>query len=508
MKRKADSGRKGMGGIEALAEAPSVLLPYQQRWIADQAPVKFCEKSRRVGITWAEAADDVLFAATDGKAGDDVLYISYNQDMTREYIDTCATWARHFNKAATEVKEFLFLDEGEKEIKAFRIDFASGHKIMALSSRPTNLRGKQGRVVIDEAAFVENLGELLKAALALLMWGGQVRVISTHNGEENEFNSIILEIRAGKKPYGLHRITLDNALEEGLFRRICLVRGIDWSAEAEGAWRQTLIDQYGEAAGEELFCTPGHGSGAFFHGALVEACMSEDIPVLRWSCRAEFAERAEALREAAAKEWCESMLGPVVRGLDGNRPTYFGEDFGRSGDLTVILPLQEGERLKYRAACAIELRNIPFRQQEQVLFWLVDRLPRFRGGALDARGNGQYLAEVAMQRYGAWRIQQVMLSVEWYRDNMPRYRAAFEDGAILLPRDGDILDDHRAVRMERGVAKVPEGYKGKGRDGAQRHGDSAVAGALGWFAATQTKGGPIEFESTGIKRESLGTENF
>ena len=36
--------------------------------------------------------------------------------------------------------------------------------------------------MIDEAAFHDDLPELLKAALAFTMWGGVVRVISTHNG--------------------------------------------------------------------------------------------------------------------------------------------------------------------------------------------------------------------------------------------------------------------------------------------------------------------------------------
>lgn len=49
----------------------------------------------------------------------------------------------------------------------FRIKFASGFEIMALSSAPRGLRIKQGVVIIDEAAFVDNLKELLKAALAL-----------------------------------------------------------------------------------------------------------------------------------------------------------------------------------------------------------------------------------------------------------------------------------------------------------------------------------------------------
>ncbi len=38
------------------------------------------------------------------------------------------------------------------------------------------------------------------------------------------------------------------------------------------------------------------------------------------------------------------------------------------------------------------------KQQEQVLFWLCDRLPRRDGIKMDARGNGQYLAEQAAER--------------------------------------------------------------------------------------------------------------
>ena len=65
------------------------------------------------------------------------------------------------------------------------------------------------------------------------------------------------------------------------------------------------------------------------------------------------------------------------------------------------------------------------------------------GGAFDARGNGQFLAEVAMQRYGASRIQQVMLSEGWYREHMPPVKAALEDGTLDgLPKDADILAEH------------------------------------------------------------------
>ena len=208
--------------------------------------------------------------------------------------------------------------------------------------------------------------------------------------------------------------------------------------------------------------------------------MKAGIPILRWEMRAEFSGRPEAHRYSETQAWCDDNLAPVIATLNPALASYFGEDFGRSGDLTVIWPLQIGQDLTRRTPFVVELRNIPFRNQEQVLFYIVDRLPRFTTGAMDARGNGQYLAETAAQRYGA-RIVQVMLSEAWYRENMPRYKAAFEDGTIEIPRDADVLGDHRAIVLENGVAKISE--RRAGSDGKGRHGDSAMAAALAFFAS-------------------------
>lgn len=488
-----------------IGEPPPSLLPYQSAWIADEGPVKVCEKSRRIGLSWSEAADAALLAASD--AGMDVWYVGYNREMALEFINDTAFWVRSYRLAASTAEETVVADE-DRNILAFRINFASGRRVTALSSRPNNLRGKQGKVVIDEAAFHDDLPGLLKAAIALLMWGGRVVVVSTHFGDDNAFNELVNEIRAGKKPYSLHRVTLDDALAEGLYRRICLKQGKDWSREAEEAWRRELIDFYGDAADEELFCIPARAADAYLPRALVEQCMDAGIPVLRWRCDPAFAELPEDERREAAEEWCRENLDPVLDRLPREYPTYFGEDFGRSGDLSVLFPLQERPGLTYRAPCLIELRNVPFRQQEQILYRLADGLPRFRGAAMDAGGNGQYLAEVAMQRYGSWRIRQVTLSVEWYRERMPRYKAAFENRAIAIPRDADVLDDHRAVKMEKGIARVPEGRRTRGRDGGKRHGDAAIAGALAWYAAQNDECGPVEFEGTQVVRGCVSLDGF
>lgn len=473
------------------------MLNYQSKWQADDAKVKVCEKSRRVGLTWCEAAEDALLAAS--MSGMDVFYVGYNKDIAQEYIEDCANWAKYYSKATSKIEEYVFKDENN-DIITYRIKFASGYKILALSSRPSNLRGIQGKVIIDEAAFHDDLNKLLKAALALLMWGGRVIVISTHNGDDSQFNELIKEIRAGKKQYSLHRITFDDALKDGLYKRICLRLGQKWSQTAQDRWREETIDYYGEGADEELFCIPSQGGGTFLPTAMLEACQDKNIPILHLRCSNKFVDEPKRIREKEIKEWCQENLDKLLAVMPQYFPTYFGEDFGRNGDLSVFWLLQEQPELKYRPPFVIELRNVPFEQQKQILFYVCDRLPRFRGGALDARGNGQYLAEVARQKYGQDRILEVKLSQEWYRENMPRFKSAFENKEIAIPKDGDTLDDHRAIKVIKGIAKVPDTGRTKGRDGQQRHGDSAVAHVLAVFATRELKGGPIEFESISRKR--------
>lgn len=464
---------------------PPVFLPYQRdlmQAVRDHSVV-VVEKSRRTGYSWAAAAIATLVAGAEKAAGgQNVFYMGYNLEMAREFIGYVGTWATQLTPAAAAMDEEILTDpdKPERDIKAFRATLASGFKVLALPSVARALRGMQGLVIIDEAAFHEELAEVLKAAFALLIWGGKVVVISTHDGDDNPFNGLVNDIRAGRKPYHLLRCTFDDALADGLYRRIRFVQGQPWSAADEDAWRDEITGFYGDGADEELFCIPRQGSGAYLPAALVEARMEDGVPVLRWEQPAGFTMLAEHLREAEARDWCEAHLKPLLAALDPRLMTCFGEDFGRSGDLTVIWPLQLRADLVRVTPLLVELRNIPFEQQRQVLFYMVDRLPRFVCGCMDARGNGQYLAEVAAQRYGQ-RIAQVMLSVEWYRDNMPPYKAAFEDATIVLPRDADILADHRALVMDKGVARVSERIKGQ--DGKQRHGDSAIAGALAYCAS-------------------------
>ena len=395
-----------------------VLLPYQRRWVADEAQIKIAEKSRRTGLTWAEAASAALHAGTAKSAGGgNHFYVGSNKEMAREFIEAVAMWAKAFDQAAGDIQQEVLEDE-DKDILVFVVHFASGFKVQALSSNPSNLRGMQGNVTIDEAAFHDKLAEILKAALALTMWGSRVSIISTHNGVDSLFNELIEESRADKKRYSLHRITLDDACDQGLYKAICQITRQSWSAAAEQTWKHNLLNDTAtrDDALEGVLLRAQTKRRCLPIAALIESRMV-DAPVLRFEASGDFIAWSEPQRQAEIEGWCNAHLKPLLERLNPAQRHAFGEDFGRSGDLTVIAPVALDQALKRSFPFLIELRNMPFKQQEQLLFYLTERLPRFIGGALDARGNGQYLAEQARLKYGEGLIAEVMLSQSWYLDN-------------------------------------------------------------------------------------------
>lgn len=469
------------------AKAAAVLMQYQVDWIADPALVKIMEKSRRIGLSYAEAADDVLYAAS--AEGANVYYISYNKDMTQGFIQDCATWARAFNAAASKIEESV-LEVEDRQILTFTINFDSGHSIQAFTSNPRNLRskGRPGeRLVIDEAAFVDDLKELLKAAMAMTMWGGQIRIISTHNGDDNLFAELINDVRAGRYDYSLHRVTLDDALHDGLFRKICAVTGKPWSLEAEAAWRQATIARYRPNEDEELFCIPARGGGAWLSRALVESRMRDGRKVIRFTGTAEFNEATPERRASLMQDWIDAELKPLLVFDPGLRHAL-GMDFGRSGDLSGIAPAAISSNLHGAVPFLVELKNVPYNQQLQVLFTIGDALPRLSGMVIDSQGNGSYVGEAAHDKYGSL-VLRLKPTEGWYRDNMPPYKAALEDGTWTLPKNDALLQNHRAIRLVRGVPRMPDA---KTEDGS--HGDNAMACVYA-HAATRLEYGPVNVAS-------------
>jgi phage FluMu gp28-like protein len=482
--------------LDPLAEG--VLMKHQREWIAfiHAHDLSVCPKGRRTGITYATALDDAITAASNKMAGgDNVYYIGDTQEKGLEFIGYCAHMSRVMVSAMAPgwrgVEVFLFEDQlpdgGTRQITSYRIRYASGFQIVALSSNPANIRGLQGIVNIDEAAFHPNVQAVIDAVTALLIWGGKIRIISSHNGDKNPFNQLVVEARAGRNAFKVYEVTFNDAVANGLYERVCLMKGTAPTAEGKRLWYEKIRGAYTnrEAMLEELDAVPRQGSGVAIPTVLIEACMREPRPIVRLVLDTAFAAKGLAYREAWAADWIRQQLNPALELLRKDRVHVFGEDYARHRDFAVTAPASIESDLTRRVPFLLEMQGVPARQQEQILWHLIDHLPNLRAGAMDAGGNGATLAEYTADKYGIERIFQVMLTDAWYRDNMGPFTSAFEDRSIDLPRDADVRSDLQALQKVDGITKLPKLRLADNKDpNLVRHGDAAIALALMWFASS------------------------
>jgi phage FluMu gp28-like protein len=454
-------------GEKALEKLPrgDLLLGYQQRTLAKLktgVQLLVIEKSRRVGLTWGVAADSVLTAAAQISAGgQNVWYMGYDKDMALEFIETCAMWARAFGIVAEDVGEELLDVDGVNEgVQSYRIRFASGFKITALPSVPRALRGKQGKVVIDEAAFHKNVNEVLKSAMALLIWGGQVIVISTHDGVDNAFNLLIDEIRAERRRGEVMKITFEDALADGLYERVQLVgrtKGADLPPKDQ--WEDDIRASYGDDAGEELDCVPKTGAGSLIK--------PEDI--------------AAAEHDDAGKPE-----------LYGKGLVYLGRDVARRRDGAIIYPLElVGDVLWERDH--YEGYNTTFAEQDA---YFDDCFVNYRVAyaGIDQTGMGEPIVEKMQLKYGETRVNGVLLTGPNRLDLAISLQQRFERGLIRIRKgDARLRADLRAIKRAGsdtgGVRIVNEG---------EVHADHF------WALALASRGADMPFQEFGYHSANRG----
>ena len=366
--------------------------------------------------------------------------------MTRGFVADCAGWADRLGRAVESAGEALLEDE-----QVHRLGMASGHQIVGMSSSPRGWRGK-GRpgdvAIIDEAAFVDDLREVLQAALSTRMWGGRVRVLSTHRGESSPFNELVRDVRGGAIPGSLHRVTLRDALADGLHRRICEVAGRPWSPEAEAAWEAELRAQLGAAASEELDCVPGSAAGAWLPWELIRAAEDDDAG------------------------------RPEQR---GGGPAYVGVDVARRRDLWVAVAVERaGGRMWVRELAT--LRDAPFSRQAETLARLVAAHRPVRV-AIDQTGMGEAVVEHAQEAHGRHRVEGVLLTAPRRLDVATALRESLEDGRLRIPPSQALRDDLHAVRVEEGPTGAPRLVAD--RAGTDGHADRFWALALAVAASAE-----------------------
>lgn len=381
-------------------------LPYQVKWITDKARFKVVEKSRRIGMTYAQSYEDVLDAARANKPVD-VWFSSADQSAAKEYILYCAMWAKLFDIAAKDLGEVVI--DSDNDIKALVIEFASGKRITALSSNPKAFRSKGGKLVLDEYAFHKQPEELWKAAIPVITWGFDVRVLSTYNGKGNRYYRIVEDAKKGNR-WSLHTTTLVDAVNQGLADKLM---GRPLTQAERDAW----IEEQREAAGDEetwqqeYMCNPIDEATAWLPWDLIVGCEHEDA-------------------------------GKPELYQGGN--CYVGNDIGRRKDLAVIWVDEEvGDVLFTREV--ISMRGKKFAEQDAELDRVMKRY-NVKRLCMDQTGMGEKPVEDAKRRYGEYVVEGVLFSGPIKQELATVGKQKFEDRRVRIPASREIRESHHAVR--------------------------------------------------------------
>ena len=425
-----------------------LFLPYQQRWLDDASPLKIIEKSRQIGITYVDSCDSVFKAAAI--SGADVYVASRDENAAIQYLEQCKCWARALNYLAEDLGARLI--HSKRDIKAYVLKFASGWCIYCLSSHPDALAGKHGHIKLDEFALHKDQLELYTVAKGCIQWGFQLSIISTHRGATCWFNQLLREIKEQGNPkrWSHHRVTLRDAVAEGLVDRINAISGANETpTQFLERIRRESVDQ--EHYDREYDCQPADENTAFLNHELITGCETS-------GCLKHF-------------EYLEASQHPL----------YIGMDVARKKHLCVI---DVGEKIGdvIWDRLRLEYLDKTFTEIEDDLYRIL-KLSNVKRCCIDATGMGIQLSERAKDRF-KWKVEPVNLSAPVKEELAYDLLRAFEDRRLRIDSDPRLRADLRGVKK---LVTIAGNIRFAG-DTDDSHCDRFWAKALRQHAARTPKG--------------------
>ena len=279
---------RGLNGDSDLAVSRYFLL-WQTAWIFDDSPMRLAEKSVRIGWTYGDGFKNVRKRLRNKKR--DYLFQSKDYPTALEYLKVCEgfcdifNWARSIVSRGEEVVNLPHYDDDGKqtgfteEVKIGRIVFDNGSRILAFSSNPYALQAYGGDVGLDEFAGHRQQDQVWSSAQGRITWGFDLGVWSRHCGDATLFYQFAREAAAGKGGWSYYRVTMEDAVANGLVEKINQVSGKNMTREqfiADCKRRARLPEIYEE----QYMCNPKGGTAAIVPWNSIAMC-SQDYAIER-----------------------------------------------------------------------------------------------------------------------------------------------------------------------------------------------------------------------------------
>jgi phage FluMu gp28-like protein len=494
MTTRPEYARDFKGGAKNIPETDTFLLGYQSRWVKDSSRLKIAEKSRQIGWSWATAYS--LVRKKSLKTAQLDAWISSRDDIqARLFLEDCKSFAALLSTAAKDIGEQVIDEKGHS---AYVLSFANNLRIHSMSSNPDAQAGKRGDRVLDEFALHPDPRKLYTIAYPGITWGGSMEIFSTHRGSANFFNDLINEIKHKKNPKGfsLHRVTLQDALDQGfLYKLQCKLPEDDQRQAMDEAQyfdfiRAGCADE--ESFMQEYMCVPADDNAAFLSYDLINTC------VLRGPDTAMMYAIESTLDFAGRKGYIKTLSKyDLDEAAKLGIPLYLGVDVGRDHDLTVLWLAGRIGGLLFPIRI-VEMAGVEFDKQEKELYDLLS-LPGLMRACIDNTGIGRQFTERAQKKFSQYKVEAITFTGQIKEQLAYPVRMGFEDRSLRIPDDDTITADLRAIKKETTSAGNIRFTADRGKNG---HADRFWALALMVHAATGGPSGPAWAESRDLS--SLG----
>jgi len=431
------------------------VLPYQYRWIYDNAQLKIAVWSRQSGKSFAAAMRAVIKCV---EKRTQYIILSKGERQSRLFMEKVKDICQIF-KEAKFLPEFAAEETEDKTMEVFFPKTRS--RIIGLPANPDTARGYSGHIVLDEFAFHGDAHKIYAACFPIITRGYSIEVISTPNGTAGKFYEIakaaglvgggtgtpagadganradvgarhgvpVLNAQPGvavPQLWSGHRVDIYDAVAEGLPADINLLRS---GCDDEETWLQ----EYG--------CQFLSDAQNYIPVELISTCVHEEAS----TDYADFADIKSVKSEKSAD-------------------LYLGVDIGRKRDLTIAWLFEKVGGVLWSRRL-LTLKGMSFDEQEKAICNLIEGArcqvpgasqhnltpdtrhltPVVRRCCIDQSGIGMMLAEHLVQKYGAM-VEPVTFTAPLKERLAPMVKLAFEERTVRIPDNREVRADINSVK--------------------------------------------------------------
>ena len=402
-----------------------ILLPWQQKWVADNSRFKIGMWSRQTGKSFSTACEAVTACAAQERNSSELwVVLSAGERQALEWMEKAKKWAKAIKATVDSYDELRA--SADALISRAEIRFANGARIVAIPANPDTARGYSGNLILDEFAIHEKPFDIWAAIYPSitnpLTGEKKLRIVSTPKGRGNKF----ADLWEHNKSYSKHKVTIEDAVRLGLPINLEeLKNGVD----DPDIWAQ------------EYMCEFIDNSSVLLPYDLIGKCESSHLQD------------------------------------DGSSPLFIGMDIGRQKDLSVIITgVKLGDVL---SIISVEvLRKMPFADQLDIIVHKASN-SRVQRVCIDSTGIGAMLAEEATRKAGA-KVRGVTFTASSKGEMYSLMRRRFEERSIRVPIDRELREDLHAVQRIVSTGGNISYAAPRSTDG---HSDRASALALCSYAA-------------------------